>query len=199
VVNKKVTIQEYDNDCLKQDSSYKLSRLNSKETTSILRNSGGKFGTKVMAHTANKEISEFKISAEDIRDLKGNIKSKGSTKNLSFSKDCSDIKFPRKYTTDMTLDSSHGIRASYKTTQLLIDNQIKRASKTSIIPLKQITKKFGEDNFILEEDSDDAADLDCVGPTKSCALDLNGKKRVSSILSKLGPKKTGENSDSNSD
>lgn len=154
-----------------------------KEVSSILRNSV-KFGLKVVASSINQEISNFKISTEDFR---SSHKKKSSNKTVGFSYDCCSIPTTRKSTTDMALDATDGIRSHTKTSL--------KISRTTKIPMKNDRKLFKDDDFILEEDDDEMNDLDGLNLNgglnndlkrmKSCAIDLNPKRSITSILSKL--------------
>lgn len=151
-----------------------------KEVSNILKNSV-KFGVKVVASSINQEISDFRISSEDIMSAK---KKKNSAKNIGFSYDCCAVPDNRKVSLDMQIDASNGIRSNSKY----------MISRTSKIPSKNHKKLFKEDDFILEEDDDEFNDMDGLKNTdnlalskmKSCALEVNFGNRFSSILSKLG-------------
>ena len=158
-----------------------------------------KLSIKVAAQNTNKDISEFHPIIVTCGKVNSESRKK-STKFISFSYDCNDIVKQRKMTTDMELDSSHGIRANKKSSWAQM-NIFNKGSKTSIIPMKEVKKQFIEDDFILEEEDDEELNDDNLGPVKvkSCLLDNNIRQRsVSSIFSKLVSfnKINEENSDS---
>ncbi len=95
-----------------------------------------------------------------------------------FSYDCSDLITYSKKSFDMQLDQSHGIRSSLKG---------KKESKTTKLSFKK-QMKFNEDNFILEENSDEEYnELAPSKNTKSSKFGCEIKTRsFSSIISKLG-------------
>ena len=95
-----------------------------------------------------------------------------------FSYDCSALLTNSKRSFDMQLDQSHGIRSSLKG---------KKESKTTKLCFKK-QMKFDEDNFILEENSDE--EYNDLAPVKnnikSSKFDCEIKVRsFSSIISKL--------------
>ena len=181
-----------------EDSSNKLTDLSLLKLADA-RNST-KLSIKVAAQHTNKDVSEFHPILVT-SGKKNSDNRKNSAKVISFSYDCNDVVKTRKMTSDMIIDSSHGIRANKKSSLICLNNAT-RGSKTSVIPIKEVKKQFIEDDFILEEedDVDELYDND-LGPlkVKSCMLDGAIRQRsVSSILSKLVSfnKISEENSDS---
>ena len=168
------------------DSSNKLTDISNTKYSDV-RNST-KLSIKVTAQHTNKDISEFQPILVTSGKKNNDNKKMNSTKVISFSYDCNDVVRHRKMTSDMKLNSSHGIRAGKKSSLIILNNAT-RGSKTSIIPVKEVKKHFIEDDFILEEEDDlDELNDNDLGPLKVKSCILNGALRqrsVSSILSKL--------------
>ena len=126
----------------------------------------------------SKKLS-YKLMNEDYNSLVG------ETNHLSYQKhafDCLDISISKKKSFDMQLDKSHSIRPSVKPSL-----SMKRESKTTKMSFKK-QLKFKEDDFILEEDSEE--EYNELAPSKknvkSSVFTFEVRTRsVSSILSKL--------------
>ena len=112
------------------------------------------------------------------------------TKTIKFANDCSNLKPTKKYSVEMELSPSDGIR--YKEPK-------KRGSKTSTLCFKQ--QKIGIDNFNLEEDEEEKeSNNNDLKLTRYKTTNLcNRDRSISLILSKLQLLKNGEIKEESSD
>lgn len=105
---------------------------------------------------------------------------------LKFAFDCTSVKSVKKFTMDMEVDESHGIRGNLSKTQ--------KGAKTSILSFKS---KPDIDDFILDDDDENVNSLDA---KRHKTVNLNLRDRsVSLIFDKIRTNNQIEEVDSDSE